>query len=163
MKILILYRELAAYTVECLNKLSDSHDIMVVCYPINNEAPFQFQLNSTIEIIQKTEGVQVKAEQFNPDFILCSGWGDADYLNIVSHMKRPTALAFDTTWRNSSKFILGSFYFRLKLKRQFEYAFLPGKAQMKTATKLGFNAGKIFNGLYCSEDTFRTNRKDIAV
>lgn len=162
MKILILYRELAAYTVECLNKLASSHELMVVCYPINSEAPFQFELNSTINVILKSEGIREKTKQFQPDFILCSGWGDQDYLNIVSHLKSPTALAFDTNWKNSLKFILGSFYFRLKFKRHFQFAFVPGKSQIKTATILGFNAGKIFNGLYCSEDKFRTNRKDIA-
>lgn len=158
MNILILYRELAGYTVECLNKLAAQHRLLVIHYPINNEAPFNFQFNSSIQLATKSEVTFQNISNFNPAFVLCSGWGDKEYLEWLKELNRPTALAFDTTWISSMKFIVGSLYFKLKYKKNFQYAFIPGKAQMKTARKLGFSNKQIFNGFYTCEDTFRLNR-----
>jgi glycosyltransferase involved in cell wall biosynthesis len=158
MKILILYRELAGYTVECLNKLAIQHELLVVHYPINKEAPFDFQFHNSIQLVSKSEVSLKLLHDFNPNFVLCSGWGDKEYLEWLKELNRPTALAFDTTWNQSIKFIIGSLYFKLKYKKYFQYAFIPGKAQMKTARKLGFSNAQTLNGFYTCEDTFRLNR-----
>jgi hypothetical protein len=148
MNILILYRELAGYTVECLNKLAAQHRLLVIHYPINKEAPFNFQFNSSIRLATKSEVTIQNISDFQPAFVLCSGWGDKEYLEWLKELKRPTALAFDTTWISSMKFIVGSLYFKFKYKKNFQYAFIPGKAQMKTARKLGFTSKQTFNGFY---------------
>jgi hypothetical protein len=70
MKILILYRELAGYTLECLNKLAANHLLLVVHYPINKEAPFNFEFNSAIQLESKSELTSKKIIEFNPNFIL---------------------------------------------------------------------------------------------
>ena len=158
MNILILYRELAGYTVECLNKLASHHKLLVVHYPINKEAPFNFQFNSSIQLATKSEVTFKKISDFNPAFVLCSGWGDKEYIEWLKELNKPTALAFDTTWNPSMKFTIGSLYFKLKYKKYFQYAFIPGKAQMKTARKLGFSNAQTLNGFYTCEDTFRLNR-----
>jgi glycosyltransferase involved in cell wall biosynthesis len=158
MNILILYRELAGYTVECLNKLASHHKLLVVHYPINKEAPFDFQFHNSIQLVSKSEVSLKLLHDFNPNFVLCSGWGDKEYLEWLKELNRPTALAFDTTWNQSIKFIIGSLYFKLKYKKYFQYAFIPGKAQMKTARKLGFSNAQTLNGFYTCEDTFRLNR-----
>lgn len=158
MKILILYRELAGYTVECLNKLAIRHDLLVVHYPINNEAPFNFEFNASIELESKSEITSTKIDQFNPSFILCSGWSDKEYIEWVKYLNKPTALAFDTIWQRSLKFILGSFYFKLKYKKLFRFAFIPGNSQSETASKLGFSEKNTFNGFYTCEDFFRHNQ-----
>jgi glycosyltransferase involved in cell wall biosynthesis len=162
MKILILYRELAGYTAECLNKLAEIHELLVVHYPINAEAPFQFHFNPNIQLASKTEISLESLISFNPKFILCSGWSDAEYIMWINKLKRSTALAFDTIWQSSLKFILGSIYFKLKYKNLFHFAFIPGNAQKKTARKLGFTDDNILNGFYSSEDTFKTNRKGLS-
>ena len=162
MKILVLYRELAGYTVECLNKLANQHELLVVHYPINPEAPFHFQINSSIQLASKLEIDLNTISLFNPTFILCSGWSDAEYIEWTRNLKRPTALTFDTIWQSNLKFIFGSFYFKLKYKKLFHFAFIPGNAQMKTAQKLGFSFKNIVNGFYTCEDVFRTNRKELS-
>ena len=162
MKILILYRELAGYTVECLNKLSRQYELLVVHYPLNAEAPFQFHFNPNIQLTSKTEITLKSLVSFNPKFILCSGWSDAEYIDWISNLKRPTAVAFDTMWQSNLKFTLGSIYFKLKYKKLFHFAFIPGNAQMKTAQKLGFSHKNILNGFYTCEDVFRTNRKKLS-
>ena len=162
MKILILYRELAGYTVECLNKLAVHHEILLVSYPINSEAPFQFEFHSNITATSKTAVSLKKIQQFNPSFILCSGWSDSEYIEWMKVLNKPTALAFDTAWQRNMKFILGSFYFKLKYKKIFRFAFIPGKAQYKTSGKLGFSAKNTFEGFYTCEDVFRIKHKSLS-
>jgi glycosyltransferase involved in cell wall biosynthesis len=159
MKILILYRELAGYTVECLNKLAETHELLVVHYPINKEAPFQFHFNPNIQLASKTEIILERLVSFNPKFILCSGWSDLVYLEWIKALNKPTAVAFDTIWQNNLKFILGSLYFKLKYKSLFRFAFIPGQAQTYTARKLGFSSNSILTGFYTCEDVFRLQRK----
>jgi len=162
MKILILYRELAGYTVECLNKLAIQHELLVVHYPINPEAPFHFQINSSIQLASKSEIDLNTISLFNPTFVLCSGWSDSKYIEWIKTLNKPAALAFDTIWQNNLKFILGSFYFKLKYKKLFHFAFIPGNAQMKTARKLGFSFKNILNGFYTCEDVFRLQQKTLS-
>jgi glycosyltransferase involved in cell wall biosynthesis len=159
MKVLVLYRELAGYTVECLNKLALQHELLVVHYPINEEAPFNFEFNSAIQLESKSELTATKIAEFRPAFVLCSGWGDKEYIQWVKDLNKPTALAFDTIWQSNLKFVLGSFYFKLKYKKHFRFAFIPGKAQIKTARKLGFSDKNISEGFYTCEDVFRFNHK----
>ena len=161
MKILVLYRELAGYTAECLNKLAVKHELLVVHYPINKEAPFNFQFHANIQLSSKSEINFTKISTFNPSFILCSGWSDREYIEWVKNLNKPTALAFDTIWQNNLKFILGSFYFKLKYKKLFRFVFIPGKAQAKTAIKLGFSLKNTFNGFYTCEDAFSQKNKEI--
>ena len=162
MKILILYRELAGYTVECLNKLAIQHELLVVHYPINPEAPFHFQINSAIQLASKSEIDLNTISLFNPTFVLCSGWSDSKYIEWIKTLNKPAALAFDTIWQNNLKFILGSFYFKLKYKKLFHFAFIPGNAQMKTARKLGFSFKNILAGFYTCEDVFRLQQKALS-
>jgi glycosyltransferase involved in cell wall biosynthesis len=162
MKILILYRELAGYTIECINKLALQHEILLVNYPVNSEAPFQFQFHSNIQAVSKTEITLSDIQSFNPTFILCSGWGDKEYLYWVKVLNKPTAVAFDTIWKSSLKFIIGAIYFKFIHKKLFRFAFVPGKAQLKTSKNLGFSSENVFIGFYTSEDIFRTNRKELS-
>ena len=159
MRILILYRELAGYTVECLNKLAQEHVIFLVSYPKNAEAPFQFQFHTNITALSKSEVSLIEIKLFNPSFALCSGWGDSEYIEWIKALNKPTALVFDTIWQISLKFVLGSFYFRLKYKKLFRFSFIPGKAQSETARKLGFSKENTFQGFYACEDIFRLNHK----
>ncbi|MFM1771206.1 MAG: hypothetical protein RLZZ71_348 [Bacteroidota bacterium] len=162
MRILILYRELAGYTVECINKLAHDHEILLIRYPVNDEAPFQFEFHDNIQVVSKFEIGLSQIKAFNVSFVLCSGWSDNEYLYWVKELNQPTAVAFDTQWKSSLKFILGAIYFKLKIKKLFKYAFIPGNAQLKTAKKLGFSNENIFNGFYSSEDVFRNNQKTLS-
>ena len=162
MRILILYRELAGYTVECINKLALSHEILLVSYPLNAEAPFQFQFHSNIQSVSKAEITFGEILSFKPQFILCSGWSDSEYIEWIKALNKPTALAFDTIWQNNLKFLFGSFYFKLKYKKLFHFAFIPGNTQMKTAQKLGFSFKNILNGFYTCEDVFRIEKMPLS-
>jgi glycosyltransferase involved in cell wall biosynthesis len=161
MRILILYRELAGYAVECINKLALQHEILLVRYPVHSEAPFQFQFHSNIRVVSKTEINLTEILSFKPAFVLCSGWADKDFIAWVKALNRPTALAFDTVWQNNLKFHLGSFYFKLKYKKLFRFAFIPGRAQSVTSRNLGFSDEATFDSFYTCEDIFRLNPHSI--
>jgi glycosyltransferase involved in cell wall biosynthesis len=148
--------------VECINKLAHNHEILLIRYPVNDEAPFEFEIHSNILVFSKFEISLSQIKTFNPSFVLCSGWGDSKYLHWVKELQKPTAVAFDTQWKSSLKFILGTIYFKLKIKKHFQYAFIPGNAQIKTAEKIGFSKENIFNGFYSSEDVFRNNHIDLS-
>ena len=87
-KLLILYTELAGYLVSCVNLMAQKGvEIHIVRYPVNKEAPFQFQFEQNIHLHEindhrgKLEGL---SKSIQPDAILCSGWVEAEYLAVCA-------------------------------------------------------------------------------
>lgn len=156
MKVLVLYRELAAYLVECLNKLAAQAEITLVHYPINPEAPFEFELDQKIKAIEKGSSEYDSFKKLNHNFshVLVSGWADNEYNAIAYKIDAIRVLAFDTQWNNSLKFQLGSLYLKWKFAKNFDYAFIPGSAQIRFAEKLGFVESHIKTGFYTANDHF---------
>ncbi len=166
-RILFLYTELSGYIVNCLGFAEkDGYNIHVVKYPLNNEAPFNFEPYSNINLYER-ESFKSFLEfkelvvKLNPELIFISGWIDKWYLKIVksSSIYSKNILMIDTPWKNSIKQKLWSHYFSLCKKRYFDYVWIPGQPQYKYAKKLGFRALNIFKGLYtCDEEVFnKTN------
>ncbi|MBS1652489.1 MAG: glycosyltransferase family 4 protein [Bacteroidetes bacterium] len=158
--ILILYYELAGYTIACFEALSKKHDvnIHVVRYPTNAVAPFEIaETNNTIKYYNYTETNEKELENiFNlisPNLILCCGWGNKRYLNFCKKRskKTPIAIAFDNQWLGTLKQYIGIFYFKLFLKKHFKYAFVPGKRQANFAEKIGFEKKFILSGFYSAD------------
>lgn len=154
--IIILYTELAEYLICCINKLSLLNiDIHIINYPVNQEAPFTFNLKSDrITFYNKAEynakSIISLIEQINPSLIYCAGWNDKDYLKTAKHFKSkiPTLLGFDNQWEGSSKQKLSAIYARIFITPYFKYAFVPGKIQKTFALKLGFPKENILTGAY---------------
>ena len=153
-RILVLYRELAGYFVECLNHLCEMYDVeaVVVAYPVNSDAPFQFHESSRIKLINRFDlsdgdlSSLVQDKKFN--LIFCGGWGDKGYLAALKNRQSPALLGFDNQWNGSLKHIASALYGRMKIKPLFDYAFVPGTKQKKFAQHLGFSDVKIINGAY---------------
>ena len=158
MKLLILYRELAAYTVECINKLAHHAEITLIHYPLNAEAPFQFNLDERIKRIEKGS-FEFERQRHSTEIyshVLISGWADSDYSTMALNQKNAVRiLAFDTAWKNTLKFQLGSIYLGWKLGGNYHYAFVPGKAQWTFAKRLRFKENQIQLGLYTATDHFQ--------
>ena len=90
-KALILYTEIAGYTITCINKalvLYPDVEFHVVRWPVNKEAPFQFDLNSH-SIYDRNDFTNAQllelAHNINPDLIISSGWIDKGYVNVCKH------------------------------------------------------------------------------
>ena len=155
MKILVLYRELADYMVNCLNHAQKEFDFTVIHYPIHNEAPFQLQWSEGIINKEKNSIVLKSLDLSEFSAILVSGWADDQYLSLIKDYSGITILMFDTPWEKSFRQIVGSIYFRLKLKQYFHFAFVPGKSQKNFAQKIGFSTKHIQTGLYSASDEIK--------
>jgi glycosyltransferase involved in cell wall biosynthesis len=144
-KVLILYRELAAYFVACLNDLCDRHGIEadVIAYPVNPDAPFQFIFSSHVHLYDRfkmsDEEILKIASSGNYDLIFCGGWADKAYIGAVKHRGSATAvLAFDNQWQGNVKQRLATVYARMFLSPYFDFAFVPGTEQQNFAQRMGF-------------------------
>jgi glycosyltransferase involved in cell wall biosynthesis len=156
LKILVLYEELAGYFVNCLNTLAQNHacSIVVYCKKKNPDAPFEFNtIHSNVQIRDRGSltGAQLIAEikKIEPDVAFIGGWMHPPYLQVIKKIKFANCILFmDNKWKGSLRQILGSLYFRLKLKPYINSAFVPGCKQSLFAQKLGFKKQNIALGAY---------------
>lgn len=165
MKILFLYTELADYTLACLNALKhtkEAPEISVIHYPVNPEAPFDFDFSKTgtfISIGNFSAYTNLKnyVDTFHPNKIIVSGWGNKWYLRIcIAYRTKATCiLSMDNHWSGTYKQKFFSFVFRSLLIHVFRKIWVPGKPQVKYAEKLGFKEKDILKGFYsCNTDFY---------
>lgn len=157
--IVILYTELAAYTIACLEALS-AKDILVHVfhYPVNKEAPFKFNTtNKNIVFYNKQAYTKFQLLDailaISPEIIYCSGWNDNSYLYAIRKINKSikTILGFDNKWFGNLKQQLSVLYARMYITPYFNYAFVPGNSQTVFAQKLGFNNATIIKGVYSAD------------
>ncbi len=176
-KVLILYRELAGYVVACINRLHIEYqaNVDVIAYPLNNDAPFQFQFapGITLESRQNftSESLLKKIQGGNYDLIFVSGWADKDYLHALKGSKTAVKImGFDTWWYGTPKQQAAAFYARFFITPKFNYAFVPGAEQAMLAMRIGFDRNRVLKGVYaCDVDHFssiaeqRRNRSENSI
>jgi glycosyltransferase involved in cell wall biosynthesis len=157
MNFLFLYTELADYFINCCKTLSSHGTVHIVRWPVNKEAPFKFEFPANVRVYDKADYNLQQLSQLilkiNPGIIICSGWIDKDYLQLVKpwYKKIPTVLACDTHWRGSLKQYVAAALSRVFLLTKFSHAWVPGEAQYKYVRKLGFKPAKISRGFYCCD------------
>ena len=158
-KIVILYSELAEYSVACFRALVN-HDVevLLIHWPINPEAPFNFDLSFCKSISKDTKNLdelKMIIQKFNPDMFLVSGWMDKDYVKISRawYGKVPTILSLDNHWTGCLKQRLAAVISPFTLLRTFSNAFVPGQVQFNYARKLGFSKSKIQTGFYSADNS----------
>jgi glycosyltransferase involved in cell wall biosynthesis len=158
MKIAVLYTELADYTIACLRELkavSDDIQLLVIHYPVNNEAPFHFNLDGIGEFMEISRfshysQLRAKLKQFQPDKIVCSGWINKWYVRVCFELRSSslTILALDTQWSGSLKQQTLAVISRFTLKNIFHVLWVAGPPQMEYAKKLGYPDNRIMTGVY---------------
>jgi glycosyltransferase involved in cell wall biosynthesis len=163
MKFLFLYTEIAEYFLACCKELCRYGEVHIVRWPVNKEAPFQFNTNEQIKIYDKSnyDLSQLKdlVRQVNPDMIICSGWIDKEYLKVTKHYfkKIPTVMTCDTHWNGSLKQRLAMVISRFTLLKIFSHAWVPGQIQKQYVRRLGFSEKKILLGFYsCDLEHFES-------
>lgn len=166
MKILFLYTELAGYFLSCVRELTERHpeaEVHVFRYPVNAEAPFDFELDHRIQFYDRRsfsdQELLEKVRALDPQLIYCSGWIDKGYLAAISgYSKRiPVIVGLDNKWNGNLKQRLASIAFRLILKSRFTHCWIPGEPQFNYALHLGFSPQNILKGFY-SADYFFFNK-----
>lgn len=158
MKVAILYSELAAYTIACLEALSNTGtEICLVHWPINKEAPFQFDLSFCKHHVSRDEtddgDIQNLLFDFSPDLILCSGWIDKGYVKICRSWKHkiPTVIALDNHWTGSLRQRVATLLANLTIKTAFSHAYVPGRPQQEFTRRLGFPDDRSKTGFYSAD------------
>ena len=160
-RILILYRELAGYFIDCVEHLCAEFSVEadIVAYPVNREAPFQFSTSPKVKVINRhslsESDLNRMAGGGEYKLIFCGGWSDKAYLKALKHRSCKALLGFDNAWAGTPKQRLAVQYARYAWKPLFDYAFVPGSRQAEFARRMGFAADAIFTGAYsCQVSTF---------
>lgn len=162
MQLLILYTELAGYTLATLKHLvqNDSNTkVLLVHYPVNKEAPFQLNFSESVINIeyskQKEQLIEAEIAKFKPDAIISSGWSNSFYLKISKKYfnQSVTIVNFDNQWRGTIKQYILRIIAPFWLNRIFKVAWVPGDPQKQYALKLGFKKHRIFKGFYVADET----------
>ncbi|RMG83259.1 MAG: glycosyltransferase [Bacteroidetes bacterium] len=163
-KILFLYSELAEYTIACFHELLNyDTEIHVVRWPVNPEAPFQFEISSGIHLYERNELDRSKlinlVKKIQPHIIVSSGWMDKDYVKTCRYFfgKIPTILTLDNHWTGSMKQKTAVLLAPFTILKTFSHAWVPGNIQKQYALKLGFPEHAIKTGFY-SANTALYNR-----
>lgn len=163
MKILLLYMELADYTVTCLKALKKKYpevEIHTVAYPINEEAPFNFDFSEIGQLYNRDkfdhEKIQLFSDKLKPDLIICSGWTDRSYLKVIRtwSKKATTVLCMDNKWHGTLKQRIACFGAKLYLPRIFNFIWVPYHNHAKFAQKMGFRKDRIKLGFYSTDTEF---------
>lgn len=159
--ILVLYTELAYYTVKCFSELAKTHDvnIHILRLPVNKAAPFDFSgMGNNLHFYDattfNTDRLEDLYKMVNPNLIYCAGWTNSLYLNFCKSKKGQckTLLGFDTPWNGGWRQIIGAIYARFAITPSFNYCFVPGKQQALLANKMGFSSKQIVSGAYSSDN-----------
>jgi glycosyltransferase involved in cell wall biosynthesis len=163
-KILFLYSELAEYTIACFHELLNYNtEIHVVRWPVNPEAPFQFEISPDIHLYERNEltgkGLINIVKQIQPDIIVSSGWMDKDYVKTCKYFfgKIPTVLTLDNHWTGNIKQKIATFIAPFTILKTFSHAWVPGNIQKKYAIKLGFPENRIRTGFYSANTPLYNN------
>ncbi len=163
MRVLFLYTELAEYFLKCCEELSKVAEVHIIRWPVNKEAPFEFEFPGKIKIYSKNdynyEELQKLMQNIQPEMIICSGWIDKEYLKLTKpyFKKIPSVLTCDTHGKGSLKQYLALALSRFFLLRIFSDAWVPGEPQKTYVKKLGFKTKNIQLGFYsCDLPKFNT-------
>ncbi len=159
-RLLILYTELAGYTLACLREFSRHYpgvEIHLVRWPVNSEAPFRFSFDAAVTVYERRslneEQLSELARKINPDAILCSGWIDKTYVKICREWngKIPVILVMDNKWQGTWKQRLAKLMSPFTVLRSFSHAWVPGEEQKVYAKLLGFPEKNIRTGFYAAD------------
>lgn len=172
-RLLILYTELAGYTVACLERFAEKYpetELHLVRWPVNNEAPFQFSFGNAIKIYDRKQYDRAQllklADEIKPDAILCSGWIDKDYVRVCRKFNSeiPVVLLMDNKWLGTFKQQIARIVSRFSIRKIYNKVWVPGKDQVEYAIRLGFPKSDISTGFYSAdlrffETQFNENRE----
>lgn len=140
----------------CVQELSKSCDILIVRWPVNKEAPFEFREDQQISIIDRNsiqdQELKDLVQAYKPDILVCSGWIDKGYLKAVRSFRKkiPCIVSLDNHWNGTIKQHIARLISPFTLKKTFTHAWVPGKPQEIYARKLGFGS-HIIDSFYSAD------------
>ncbi|MEQ1732700.1 MAG: glycosyltransferase family 4 protein [Bacteroidia bacterium] len=153
--IVVLYPELAGYTIACLQALITQHNVAVHVFrlAVNKDAPFEFNTVQGLHFYNESDYTAAQlltaVSALQPQLIYCAGWNNSKYLHVVRHLQSVHAvLCFDNKWTGSLKQRLGSVYARVRITPYFKHVFVAGEQQKTLALNMGFAPTQVHLGVY---------------
>lgn len=157
--IVFLYSEVADYFLAGVKELSQQAHVLIIRWPVNDEAPFDLQQEAHYTMHSKDElgdysKILSTVKGFKPDLIVCSGWMDKEYIKLCKTLKNTRQIvAFDNHWTGTIKQRLAAAAAKKTVLKSFDGAWVPGQPQVAFAQKLGFKKQQIQEGFYCANTT----------
>ncbi|MBC7411312.1 MAG: glycosyltransferase family 4 protein [Bacteroidia bacterium] len=155
--IVVLYPELAGYTLACLQSLITEHNVVVHVFrlAVNKDAPFEFNAVQGLHFYNESDYTAAQllttVSALQPQLIYCAGWNNSKYLHVVRYLQNiPAVLCFDNKWIGSLKQRLGSLYARVRITPYFTHVFVAGEQQKKLALHMGFAPAQVQLGVYAA-------------
>ncbi|MDP4745039.1 MAG: glycosyltransferase [Porticoccaceae bacterium] len=168
--VVFLYSEVGPYNIPVFREIVRKFGISVhvVRWDDNCLTPYNPQNEDWITYYRRSQFDKRSLDELintiDPSLIYVSGWMDKLYLDCSLTFKRsgtPTVAGFDDMWVGSWRQIFGQVYFRVFLKKYFDYAWVAGDAQYEFVRRMGFSrANIIFDLLSADLDTFSHARYD---
>ena len=158
-KVAFLYSEIAGYFLANVRQLSKEAEVLIFRWPINDEAPFNFEPIEGVQILDRSKFTQPEIEnklnEFNPSILVCSGWMDKGYVRAAKSFNKriPVVLSLDNHWLGSIKQRIASLVSPFYLKKIFTHAWVPGEPQAIFANKLSFKDKHLLLNFYCADST----------
>ncbi|HKK40240.1 MAG TPA: glycosyltransferase family 4 protein [Cryomorphaceae bacterium] len=159
MRVVFLYTELAGYIRNCFERLAASGaEVHVVAYPVNPEAPFEFDKSPKAHYYDRNEldveGIKDLVRNVDPQAVFCSGWIDEGYISAMQSVPFDInrVLISDNAFLGKLRERASSLRARARYKKLFDYAFVSGEPQKVYAEKMGFRRNEIFTGFYTADE-----------
>lgn len=165
MRVVVLYAGLSGYIAACLQALRTyGADILLVHWPVSNEAPFKDQFSSSVDHafdksqLSKNE-LRDRVVDFQPDVMVVSGWMDKEYLSVCREMKKKGVMVVagsDTQYTGSVRQKIGNLISPWYLHKAIDVMWVTGERQKQLACHLGYKGQRCWEGFYtCDWDSFR--------
>lgn len=135
-----------------VSELSKQPDLQIDLYVSSPSVPFDnffADYGLTPTIISEHAKIELDPTIF--DLIVITGWSNKNWLTFAKEARAKnvkTCVVVDNNLRFSPRQILGALYFRLFLRRHFNFAFCPGFLSRKLMLFFGMDSDKVINGNY---------------
>ena len=149
-KILLLWSQLADYSVASLRKLSENKDVELYIIHRKNDpnAPYEgFDLSFFKKEVYFEKENEKELYDFcvtlNPDIIIMASWNYSFYMSVARQCKKAgtyVVSTFDGQWLGTPKQRLGILSSPFFLKPAIDNFFVPGDRQASFARKLGYKS-----------------------
>ena len=163
-KIIYLWAEVTSYVLSTLEQLIEQKNVSVsvIHWDTSKKKSTIFDRNKfynltfTNKINLSKYNILERLFEFKPNIIVISAWMDKDYLFAVRKYKIinktvKVVSGLDSQWRFTYKKIIGVIYFKIFLKKYFDYIWVSGKPQFVFAQLLGYNILNIISDLYSAD------------
>lgn len=164
-KIIWFHEELLGYVISTIKSICSNYPetkIHIVHWDKKDHTTIKYNIKS-FQNITFTNRSEVNTEDlcnllfsYNPDIIYLPGWSDNGYLKSVKRYKKLnprciTICGIDDQWWGTLRQIIGSVYFKIKLRKIFDFMWVSGKPQYHFVQRLGYDHERIISNLYSAD------------